>query len=465
MPRGPVQTIQDSVHGLMEFKDMETVVVDVLRTPEIQRLRRIHQTGLAYFVFPGAEHTRFVHSLGSAYLGIRFGQKIKESCHNYLIKSLSVDEVSIRDTAVAALCHDLGHGPLSHTWEREIIGEKYSKEKWIKSFGLEDELIFMEHLKWHEIITQAMLSDENGRLYQLLENHEEGFSKRLRHMLLGRYYLPYLPKLLSSDIDVDRADYLLRDAHQTGVKYGKYDLEWLMSTCSVGENDNGQLVIGFDYKKSNFAIEQFLFARRFLYNTIYHHKAVRCAEGMIGLFLKRIRDVVEKKEISGNDIRILKPLLKIISGEVISVKDILSIDDYSLWGFVEWVVSKKDIDATCVDLGRRILSRDLFKIVPCEKNKVKDFLLQEGGREKIYNAIKPFCSGESQYYLIEDRLSLSLLSSASDKNPYFINSNRTAFPIVDNQEYVYMKSVKEDDFRLYTITEAVKSVKDTIDEG
>src|SRR5579863_6671524 len=125
MPKGPVQRIQDSVHGLMEFRGMETLVIDILRTPELQRLRRIRQLGLAHLVYPGAEHSRLVHSLGAAWLAIKFGRQLADTSRDFLVDSFCPGESATRDLAIAALCHDLGHGPLSHAWEREMVGEKY----------------------------------------------------------------------------------------------------------------------------------------------------------------------------------------------------------------------------------------------------------------------------------------------------------------------------------------------------
>src|SRR3984893_4354238 len=133
MPSYATQRIQDSVHGLMEFHGMEKVVIEVLRTPEIQRLRRIRQLGLAHLVFPGAEHSRFVHSLGASHLVIRFCKQLRENQGDDLFKFFIPDVESIRDMAVAALCHDLGHGPLSHMWEREIVGDDYDCIKWANS--------------------------------------------------------------------------------------------------------------------------------------------------------------------------------------------------------------------------------------------------------------------------------------------------------------------------------------------
>src|SRR3954451_20997195 len=125
MPPNRIRRVQDSVHGLMEFRGMETLVIEVLRTPEVQRLRRVRQLGLVHLVFPGGEHSRLVHSLGAAYLAVLFGRRLREAGRDFISPFLLPDEIAVRDFALAALFHDLGHGPLSHAWEREIVGEGY----------------------------------------------------------------------------------------------------------------------------------------------------------------------------------------------------------------------------------------------------------------------------------------------------------------------------------------------------
>ena len=194
---------------------MEGLVLDLLRTKELQRLRRVRQLGLAHFVFPCAEHSRFVHSLGAAFLSCRFSRQLRESCRDFLCPELVPDDSAIRDLAVAALCHDLGHGPLSHVWEREVIGEQYDFQGWCAAFGLSHEADDLRGLKWHELVTQGLLSWRDGQLYGLLETYETGFAERIRKLLLGVYYLGYLPRLIRGDVDVDRADFVIRDTQQT----------------------------------------------------------------------------------------------------------------------------------------------------------------------------------------------------------------------------------------------------------
>jgi HD superfamily phosphohydrolase len=155
MSRGRIQRVQDSVHGLMEYAGMETLVVDVLRTPEIQRLRRIRQLGLVHLVFPGAEHSRLVHSLGASHLAVRFGRQLRQIARERIIPLLAPDESVVRDFALGALCHDLGHGPLSHAWEREVIGENFDRNNWTQALGLTPSDPLIAHLKWHELVVQG----------------------------------------------------------------------------------------------------------------------------------------------------------------------------------------------------------------------------------------------------------------------------------------------------------------------
>ena len=440
---------------------METVVIDVLRTPEIQRLRRIRQLGLGHLVFPGAEHSRLVHSLGAAYLAIRFGRHLSDSCRDFLIDALCPTQETIRDLAIAALCHDLGHGPLSHAWEREIVGESFDFDKWVAKLGLSDEKTYLIGAKWHELVGHAFLRWDGSKLHQLLERHEDGFSARVRHMLRSRYFIPYLPRLLNSDIDVDRADFLRRDAYHSGVAYGKYDLDWLISTCIVGETPSKKLVVGFDKRKALRVAEQFLIARHALYDTVYYHKTVRSAEGMVALFLRRLKEIISDSKF--NDMPdFVKPLMRMISGEVLSPEELLMLDDFSLSVLIDYISKMKGIDETVKDLGNRILSRDLFKIVPSSSVRVNEFLRKENGYAKIYNAIQPFCEGKKEFYLVVDTIKFSMFSEKEKEMSYFIDENRQATPM---REHVMLRNhwqKPEEYVRLFTIQEAVEAVKKLI---
>ncbi len=441
---------------------MESSVVEVLRTPEVQRLRRIRQVGLALLVFPGAEHSRLVHSVGAAHLAIRFARQLEESCRDFLVEALLPDEAARRDFAVAALCHDLGHGPLSHVWEREVIGENFDRRRWIEALHVTGAPSALARLEWHELVAQAFLSWEEGQLHRLLEQQEEGFSERIRSFLLGGYFIPYLPRLLSSDVDVDRADYIKRDTHQTGVAYGRYDLDWLVSTCTTGTTLDNELVVGFDARKSVRVIEQFLIARRALHDTVYYHKTVRCAEGMVGLLLRRLKEVAG--DLAAMPLaEFVRPVVRLVAGEIATPRELLSLDDFALWTLIQMLSEAQQVDETVRDLARRIVSRDLFKIVRAPSDKVNAFLRREGGYEEIYETIKPYCPGAPEYYLVVDTPRFSMLSSRPEKYAYLVYEDRTARPVRDHPRLRSYWGEPEEGVRVFTLSEAVASVKSLVE--
>jgi uncharacterized protein len=454
MPKNTVIRIQDSVHGLMEFREMETVVVEILHTPEIQRLRRIKQLGLVNLVFPGAEHSRFVHSLGAAYLSIKFLKQISDKCYPNYSDYLIPDKSSIRDLAVATLCHDIGHGPLSHMWEREIIGDDFDRNVWAKKLGLNGPV--SQKVKWHELIAQCILNWDDGDLHRLLEKHEQGFSDRLRNLLNGEYYIPYFHSLLSGDIDVDRADFIKRDTFQTGVAYGRYDLDWLISTCTLGHNENN-LIVGFDEKKGMRVVEQFLIARRALYDTVYFHKTVRCADGMMSLFLKRLKDVLLEKHDAYKDIPQLNIVRRIVNGEIPNIEEISVLDDSLLWSIIYSISKHESIDIVLEDLGQRILYRTLFKAVKASSERINEYLTDGDKKKKIYDAIKPYCLGDPKYYLVVDRVKFEMLSE--EEPSYFIDSYDKPKKIRECAQLSHFANENRNEVRLFTLAEAINDVQ------
>jgi HD superfamily phosphohydrolase len=476
-----IKRVQDSVHGLMEFSGTERIIVKLLEAKELQRLRRVSQLGLVNLVFPGAEHSRFTHSLGASYLSIKFAKQVRENVKEKLTKYLVPNDDSIRDLAIAVLCHDLGHGPLSHAWEQHIVGKNFDRKKWIDFYKLDIENLDIE---WHELITQAILNWEDGELHKTLEQNEIGSSKRISKMLLGNYYLSYLTQLISSDIDADRADYIKRDTHQTGVAYGRYDLDWLLSTCTIGVLEN-KLVLGFDIKKSQRVIEQFLIARKALYETVYHHKAVRAAEGMVGLFLHRLKEVVtakgfSKKEINPNLKNMLKPIIDIISGRPLPLDELLQLDDHYISHLIQ-LVSKSNpekLDDTLVDLSKRLTSRTLYRMVPDIYSKMDTTdrqqlnLIDAKLRETIASCIDAKYAPEFYYFV--DKPKFKNVSSkdhplkGQKKNIYLIkntdmHSLGTAKNIYDEPDWhnMIVNDTKQIP-RVYVIDDAYDAVKQVI---
>ncbi len=248
------KTIHDPVHGSMRLSG---IVLDLVDTPEVQRLRGILQLGLANLAFPGANHSRFEHVLGVAYLAKRIGDELR----------LSGDELNL--LLAAAMLHDIGHAPYSHTLE--YLMTEYAGKNHVEITG--------------DIVRGKLgvcSGEELERLRELkvpsvpevLERHGID-SKEVALLMLGRNRKPYLGQLIHSDIDVDQMDYLLRDAHFTGVALGMIDTDRLMRTLVVNRNRLAILSKGIE------AVEGLLTARALMYSSVYFHHTVRVAELML----------------------------------------------------------------------------------------------------------------------------------------------------------------------------------------
>lgn len=457
--------VQDSIHGLMEFKGTETAVVNVLRARELQRLRRVRQLGLAHLVFPGAEHSRLVHSLGAAHLAVLFSRHLREAARDRIIPFLQPGPAATRDLALAALCHDLGHGPLSHLWDTHVVGDDFDRRAWATSLGLDAANDTWHRMKWHELVGQALLLWSEGELHRLLEQHERGMSSRIAALLRGEYFLPYLPRLLSSDVDVDRADFMLRDAHQTGVAYGRYDLNWLISTATIGWTRDNDLVVGFDQRKAPRVIEQFLVARRALYDTVYYHKTVKCAEGMVGILLHRVRRCVRE---GGRfpSAEIFNPVRRVMEGDPLSPRDLLALDDHLIWVFIQHLAERDDFDPAVSDLARRVVTRDLFKGVDCPEDKLDEFLAQPDAYDRLWAAVAKYCPGSRDCYVYVDRSSSKLFNERPGEQAFFIGNDGAAEPIREHSQLLPLRTSNVmRHTRLYVPREAVRDVLQVVRGG
>jgi hypothetical protein len=328
-------------------------------------------------------------------------------------------------------------------------------------------------LKWHELIGHGFLAWPEGQLNRLLEEHEEGSSARTRRLLLGKYDLPYLPRLLSGDIDVDRCDFIRRDTHHTGVAYGRYDLDWLISTCGIGRLGSGQRVIGFDERKAVRVVEQFLIARRAMYDTVYYHKTVRAAEGMMALFLRRLRTVLQEKQTGEenkeilmlSELELLKPIVRIIKGEALSQSDLLRLDDFALSVLVEHVARSDISDQTVRDLALRISSRDLFKIVHVGTDTLNRFFRLPDAYPRLYRAVKPYCPGDPEYYLVRDEIDFRMMSDSGDHCVCLLRDDLSAYYAFDHNAFADLRAIRREDVRLFTLREAVTSVEQEISDA
>ncbi len=443
----------------MEFRGMETLVVEVLRTPELQRLRKVKQLGLVHYVFPSAEHSRFSHCLGAAHLAIRFGRQVQEEARRIFVTGLVPEEDAVADFALAALCHDLGHGPLSHAWEREIVGDDFDRVAWATALGLDVNDSIVRDAKWHEMVGHGLLSWPEGQLHRLLKLHETDRPERIRQFLSKRYYYPYLPRLLNSDVDVDRADFIMRDTHNTGVAYGRYDLDWLISTCTLGKSeDTNEWVVGFDTHKAVRVIEQFLIARQAMYDTVYHHKTVRCIEGMVALLLKRLKDVVAGGSAPASP-DLISPMIKILRRETLEPHEFLRLDDFALFVLIDTVAQGLFKDDTAQDLATRIQSRDLFKMVPVDDERIASFVTSVENMEKLHTLVQRHVPGHAKYYVAIDRARFEMLSRNRAQHVMLVDHDRMATRAAEHDMLTSYRQPEHIRTRIFTVGPAIESVR------
>lgn len=330
--------LRDPVHGLVAFEgDEEGIVERLLDTPEVQRLRRVRQLGVTSVAFPGAEHSRFAHAIGAAFVMKLLLARLR-AIHGALPAPERITPSRAREAIAAALLHDLGHGPLSHLFEEAIPGAPP-----------------------HETWTERMVLDPSTGVHAVLASIDASLPSRVVDLVHGRHELPYLAKAVSGELDVDRCDYLLRDAHATGARYGLYDLDWLLRSLRFAPptaNHAGAPALAIDGAKGLRAIEAFITARLFMFQEVYLHKSARAAEWMIRTILARAIMVLRE----GGTLDAVPPAVASVArGAPIALADYLELDDGVLWGAMHtW---EGATDRPLADLARRIRARSLFKTI------------------------------------------------------------------------------------------------------
>lgn len=327
--------LRDPVHGLVAFEsDEEAIVVALLEAAEVQRLRRIRQLGLASLAYPGADHTRFAHAIGAAFVMTRFVRRIR-AIHEDLPYWQRMTTERARDALAAALLHDLGHGPFSHLFE-EALPDGPRHEEW----------------------TSRILLDPATEVCQILRRYDSSLPQRVAELVHGRHELTFLARAVSGTFDVDRCDYLLRDAYFTGVTYGSFDLDWLLRSLRFGVPARPDLAppLAIDGPKGLPAIESFILARLFMFQQVYFHKASRASEYLLSRILARVRELL----VDGTRVaQVPLAIASLATENDCALGQYLDLDDTGLWAALSaW---RDSSDPVLADLSRRLYSRHLFK--------------------------------------------------------------------------------------------------------
>ncbi|MGC4129322.1 MAG: HD domain-containing protein [Bergeyella sp.] len=241
-----LKIINDPVHGFIKIP--HEILFDIIEHPYFQRLRRISQTGLLNLIFPGATHTRFHHAIGAMHLMFTALETLK-------LKGVQISKEEEKSAMLAILLHDIGHGPFSHALENMLMDDWH-----------------------HEKISLLLMNDLNKEFGGELSTAIEMFK--------GNYHRRFFNQLISSQLDVDRLDYLKRDSFYTGVSEGNINTQRIISMMNVSEDE---LVID---EKGIYSIENYLTARMFMYWQVYYHKTAALAEHLLVKILSRAKTLV-----------------------------------------------------------------------------------------------------------------------------------------------------------------------------
>lgn len=329
------KVLRDPVHNLITLpaEDRE-LMLGLIDRPEFQRLRRIRQLGVSFLTYPGAEHSRWVHSLGVQHVARQMLDTLRDrfrdrSEYNEALAEL---EEYRREILVAALLHDVGHGPFSHLFEKAIPAPEDAPEGYPK-----------DHEGWSERIIRDCFAKYLAKKGVNVDVVTGLIDKKNREHLLAKDFV-------NSQLDADRMDYLLRDSRATGPKYGEFDLPWLLHALRIGKvhvrgQEEGVWRLCFDSRKAVHAVEEYIQAREFMYVQVYIHKTTRAYEAMLRNILGLAQSICQG-DLSRAPQPCPAPLAKMLAGHAVETNEYLALDDFRLWStFADWSMPRAGDDA------------------------------------------------------------------------------------------------------------------------
>lgn len=332
MHRTEKRTYLDPIHQdiVLDRKDpAERLIIDLIDTTEFQRLRRIHQLGVSYFTFQGAEGSRFTHSVGVMHVASNLVEQMEEITEGMAEKRPLI--------LASALLHDIGHGPFSHVTEK-ILG--YDHEDW-----------------------SCKIIAGDTQVRQVLDNFKEmpNLAETIVKVLKKTYKPKYVSHIVSSQLDCDRFDYLLRDSYMTGTKYGLFALHRILRSLEIDQENDRIIVVG---EKGQIAVEDYLFARYSMYAQVYYHRKNLASRALLASLIKRVKGILSDR--SRPVCFVDEPTAKWFMGEELKVSEYQQLDDIQInYHIKRWV---EDPDPILSDLSRRFLDRRLFKAIRIPSN-------------------------------------------------------------------------------------------------
>lgn len=393
-----LKIFNDPIYGFIGTPN--ELIFNLIAHPYFQRLRRISQMGLSYLVYPGAHHTRFHHALGSMHL-------MQRAIHILKYKGADITPEEENGLLCAILLHDIGHGPFSHALEHALVPDRNHEQI---------SLLFMEELN----------EEFDGQL-------EVGLQ-----IFKGDHPKKFLNQLVSSQLDMDRMDYLKRDSFYTGVTEGNISSERLITMLNVVNNE---LVVE---EKVVYSVEKFLMARRFMYWQVYLHKTSLVAEVLLIKLIKRAKYVLEE----GNDLKTSDALKMFLKNEYMNfnrehLKQFAQLDDVDVISALkEW---QHHEDFILSDLSKRLLNRELLKI------KVKNKPISPEKLEQKKNWVMrnyPIDESEVDYYVFEGTISNQAYNN-DHQNIHILMKNGRLMDVAKASDHFSLKALSNEVVKYY----------------
>ncbi|MCT2885084.1 HD domain-containing protein [Lentilactobacillus parabuchneri] len=383
------KVFRDPVHNYVYVKYQ--VILDLINTSEFQRLRRVHQLGTTSLIFHGAEHSRFSHSVGVYEIARRIIESFQKNFPSKHPGDGLWDHSEKMVALCAALLHDVGHGAYSHTFEH-IFGTN------------------------HEQITQAIITSPTTEINQVLRRVSPDFPEKVASVINKTYPNKQVVEMISSQLDADRMDYLLRDAYNTGVKYGTFDLSRILEVMRPYQDG-----ICFEMNGMH-AVEDYIVSRFQMYQQVYFHPVSRSMEVILNRLLKRAKLIFSSEVQSDQQTPYL--LLPFFKGDF-NLDDYLQLDDGVLnTYFIHW---KRYPDDILSNLASRFIDRKPLKSVKYDKTTVdllprlREIIEQSGFNPDYYTATDnsfdlpydAYQADKKQIHLMQEDGTLVSLSSVS----------------------------------------------------
>ncbi len=395
-----LKILNDPIYGFISITN--PLVYDLIQHPYFQRLRRISQMGMSYLVYPGAHHTRFHHALGCMHIMQRTIQVLK-------FKGIEISEDEENALCIAILLHDIGHGPFSHAMEHSIV-ENVSHE--------DISILFMDSLN----------ETFDGKLTLAIQ------------IFKGNYHRKFMLQLISSQLDMDRMDYLKRDSFYSGVAEGNINSERLIQMFNVQDD---MLVIE---EKGIYSVEKFLVARRLIYRQAYLHKTSVAAELVLTKILKRAKELTHHNKVlpASEPLQFfLKNKIELGDFNPEVLKTFSYLDDFDIISAIKsWQFND---DFVLSELSKMIINRDLPKIKLKSEKVAKDevIVLQRVIMEKYGITEK-----EAEYFVFRGKIKNQAYNKQGEPI-HILMKDRTIEDVVDASDQLNLKALSKEVTKYY----------------